>query len=83
MKRFVLAGVAALVAITAHAAGINLNEANAEQLAALDGIGPVKAEAIVDYREANGPFASVEELTEVDGIGPATLESNRDDVVVE
>ena len=40
-------------------------------------IGPAKAEAIVAYREANGPFSSVEDLVLVKGIGGATLEKNR------
>ena len=57
---------------------VNLNTADAATLqAALVGIGEVKAQAIVDHRTANGPFASVDELLEVKGIGPATLEKNR------
>ncbi|MNN93394.1 ComE operon protein 1 [compost metagenome] len=49
----------------------------------LNGIGKAKAEAIVAYREANGPFASVDELLEIKGIGNALLERNRDKVMVE
>ncbi|MEO4046294.1 ComEA family DNA-binding protein [Pseudomonas sp. CAU 1711] len=57
---------------------INLNTADAATLEAeLVGIGQVKAQAIVDHRNSNGPFASVDELLEVKGIGPATLEKNR------
>jgi competence protein ComEA len=57
---------------------INLNTASASELAnALQGIGVARAELIVEYRDAKGPFVSVEELTEVSGIGPATLERNR------
>lgn len=57
---------------------ININTADADAIeAALSGIGKVKAQAIVDHRVANGPFASVEELLEVKGIGAATLEKNR------
>ena len=41
----------------------------------------MKAQAIVSYRDANGPFASVDALLEVNGIGPATLEAVRDLVV--
>ena len=48
----------------------------------LNGIGRAKAEAIVAYREANGPFASVDELLEIKGIGNALLERNRDKLVV-
>ncbi|MCL7463359.1 helix-hairpin-helix domain-containing protein [Pseudomonas sp. NW5] len=55
-----------------------INSADAEMLAReLSGIGAAKAQAIVAYREANGPFAVVDELLEVRGIGPAILEKNR------
>jgi competence protein ComEA len=47
-------------------------------LEALPGIGPSIAQAIVEWREANGPFASVDELEDVPGIGPATLAEIRD-----
>lgn len=58
---------------------VNLNTADMETLqGALIGIGKVKAQAIVDHRNANGPFASVDELLEVKGIGAVTLEKNRD-----
>lgn len=63
----------------ATAAMVNLNTADAATLQRdLLGIGQVKAEAIVAYREAHGDFASVDELLEVKGIGPAILEKNRD-----
>lgn len=65
----------------AAAASVNVNEAEPERLAqALDGIGEVKAQAIVEHREENGRFQSVDGLTAVDGIGPKTLEDIRDDV---
>ncbi len=53
---------------------VDLNSASAQELEALPAIGPVTAQAIVDYRTANGPFRSVEEIAKVKGIGPATLE---------
>ena len=57
---------------------VNINQASAEELAdSLAGIGASKAEAIVAYREANGPFQSVEDITAVKGVGPALLEKNR------
>ena len=56
---------------------ININSASAEQLAMLTGIGSAKARAIVEYREANGPFGSVDDLAKVSGIGPATIDKNR------
>ncbi|WP_246856259.1 ComEA family DNA-binding protein [Nocardioides xinjiangensis] len=53
---------------------VNLNTADQATLDTLPGVGPVTADAILSWREANGAFSSVEELLEVDGIGPATLE---------
>lgn len=59
-------------------ARIDINTASAEQLAsALPGIGPAKADAIVEWREANGPFETLEQLMDVPGIGPKTLERLR------
>ena len=54
-------------------APVDLNTATAEQLDTLPGVGPVTAQAILEWREQNGAFTSVQELLEVDGIGPATL----------
>ncbi|MFJ4157032.1 ComEA family DNA-binding protein [Pseudomonas sp. NPDC089752] len=63
---------------------VNLNQADAPTLQReLNGIGKAKAEAIVAYREANGPFASVDEMLEIKGIGNALLERNRDKLMVE
>ncbi|MBS0054315.1 ComEA family DNA-binding protein [Yersinia sp. Marseille-Q3913] len=56
---------------------VNINSANAEQLAQqLSGIGKKKAEAIITYREQFGPFTDAEQLLEVPGIGPSFLERN-------
>lgn len=55
---------------------ININHADLEQLQQLDGIGKVRAQAIIDYRESHGMFQTVEELINVDGIGEKTLEKN-------
>ena len=56
---------------------INLNTASVEQLDTLPGVGPVRAAAIVAWRNANGKFTSVDQLGEVDGIGPGRLEKLR------
>ena len=60
---------------------VDLNRATAAELDALPGIGPATAQAIVDHREANGPFVSVDDLEAVRGIGPAKLEAIRPLVV--
>lgn len=62
---------------------IRINSASVEELQKLKGIGPAKAEAIVSYREENGPFQTVEDLLEVSGIGEKTLETIKDDIVVD
>jgi competence protein ComEA len=53
---------------------VDLNTADAAALDTLPGVGPVTAQAILDWREANGRFGSVDQLREVDGIGPKTFE---------
>jgi competence protein ComEA len=52
---------------------IDLNAADLDQLVLLPGIGPKKAEAIIQWRSQNGPFVSIEQLLEVKGIGEGTL----------
>lgn len=61
---------------------ININTASAAELMALDGIGEVKAAAIVEYRREHGEFRSVDELLNVKGIGEKTLEKNRSRITV-
>lgn len=57
---------------------LSVNQASATELESLPGVGPVLAERIVSYREANGRFDAVEDLLEVPGIGEAKLEGIRD-----
>jgi competence protein ComEA len=52
---------------------IDLNEATVGELETLPGVGPAIAQAIVDYREENGPFSSVDQLLDVPGIGDIKL----------
>ncbi|MDX1634668.1 MAG: ComEA family DNA-binding protein [Marinobacter sp.] len=64
-------------------AAININTADQVTLASLDGVGESRAAAIIEYREANGPFASVQDLGQVSGIGEKTLAKNADRLTVE
>lgn len=79
-----LLSLALALSFSAFAAGpVNINTADATTLAAgLNGVGPSKAQAIVAYRDANGPFQSADQLASVKGIGLATVEKNRDRIEV-
>lgn len=57
---------------------ISLGTATVEQLDTIDGIGPVTAEDIIEFRDSHGGLSSVEQLDQVSGIGPATMEALRD-----
>ena len=79
MKLFLGLLAATLLAAAAWAAEpVNVNTASAEEIAAnLKGIGPSKAQLIVEYREANGSFMHADELVNVKGIGIKTIDQNR------
>jgi competence protein ComEA len=65
-------------------ATVNINKADAATLAsALKGVGTSRAQEIVRYREAYGPFTSVDELADVKGIGKSTLDDNRTRITLE
>jgi competence protein ComEA len=81
MNRWLLALVIALAAPFAHAA-LDLNTATKEQLVALSGIGPAKAQAILDYRVQHGGFKSVDELKDVKGIGAKRFEKLKPELTV-
>lgn len=73
----------AVLPMAAWAGPVDLNSADAATLAKeLKGIGPSRAEAIVAWREANGPFKAPEEIVLVQGIGERVLEDNRELLVV-
>lgn len=56
---------------------VDLNSASLSDLDSLPGVGPSTAQAIIDYRVANGPYASVDDLLNVRGIGPSKLAAMR------
>lgn len=62
---------------------VNINTASSEELQTLHGIGPVLAQRIIDYREANGGFEKIEEITSVSGISVKTYEAVKDYITVE
>jgi competence protein ComEA len=61
---------------------VNINSASAEELDTLPGIGPALADAIIEYRVANGPFSSVDELARVPGISARMVDEMRAQVTV-
>lgn len=60
-----------------HDGKIDINTASVTELDQLPGIGAVRAEQIVAYRQANGPFQSIDDLVAVEGISPTLLETLR------
>lgn len=86
MKGFLRAALLGLMlsvaplALAQDVAPINVNTADAELLAELPGIGPSRAQAIIEDREANGDYESADDLTRVSGIGPATVAKLKDQI---
>ena len=61
---------------------VNINTATLEELDALPGVGPATAQAIIDDREANGPFASEEDIMRVSGIGEKKYEKLKGSICI-
>ena len=60
-----------------QAGPISLGSATAEQLDQVEGIGPVTAQKIIEFRDQHGGLSSIDQLDEVDGIGPSTMQALR------
>ena len=82
MKRSVLLVACLFCFNTGVFASVDLNTASQAELEAIDGIGPVKAKAIIDYRSKNGPFKSVGQLDKVKGFGKASVKKIKGEVTV-
>jgi competence protein ComEA len=82
MKLKLLSALVLAFAAQAAFALVNLNTATKDELVTLSGIGPVKAQAILDYREQHGGFKSVEELQEVKGIGAKSFEQLKPELTI-
>ncbi len=63
-------------------ATVNINTATRDELITLPGVGPAKAQAILDHRKAHGPFKSVDELKDVKGIGAKRFEKLKPELAV-
>jgi competence protein ComEA len=64
-------------AVAAQSGPISLGSATVEQLDQVEGIGPVTAQKIIEFRDQKGGLSSIDQLDEVSGIGPATMETLR------
>lgn len=82
MKKIIFAFIAVLGLSFNVFAAVNINTATEAELQTLNGIGPAKAKAIVDYRKKQGGFKSIDELENVDGIGSKTLTNMRKDLTL-
>ncbi|MBN8279443.1 MAG: helix-hairpin-helix domain-containing protein [Gammaproteobacteria bacterium] len=79
--RVILLGLVAAIPVIAAAGPVDINTADAATIAReLNGVGDSRAQAIVDYREKNGRFASPDDVLKVSGIGPQVLKLNRDNI---
>ena len=56
---------------------ISLGSASVDDLDTIEGIGPVTAQKIIEFRDQHGGVSSIDQLDQIDGIGPATLETLR------
>lgn len=63
-------------------AAVDLNSASQAELESVNGIGPSKAQAIIEYRKKNGPFKTVDDLDKVPGFGAKTVEAVKKQVTV-
>jgi competence protein ComEA len=82
MKRVALIFAALLAYAGMAIAAVNINTATKAELESLDGVGPVKAQAIVDYRAKNGNFKSLDDVKKVNGIGDATFDKIKKDIAL-
>jgi len=80
--RQLLAALALALCSGIALATVNLNTASKDELVALPGIGPAKAQAILDYRKSHGTFKSVEELKDVKGIGAKRYEKLKGEITI-
>ena len=76
------AGTGQNTGMTAQDNRININTADEAQLTTLTGIGATRAQAIIAYREENGPFAAIEDIMNVQGIKEGTFAKIKDEIVV-
>ncbi|MBU1425817.1 MAG: helix-hairpin-helix domain-containing protein [Gammaproteobacteria bacterium] len=82
MKKFLLSLFVSLAFSGIAYATVDLNTATKEELIAVKGIGPSKADAIIEYRKQHGPFKKVDDLSEIKGFGDKSVEKLKGEVTV-
>lgn len=83
MKKLLVVLIAFFAFSGMATAAINLNSASKAELETVKGIGPQKADAILDYRKKNGPFKKVDDLRNVSGFGDKSVENMRSELTVD
>jgi competence protein ComEA len=78
LRKLLVAVLVSLPLMLAAAQTVNINTADKETLMTVKGVGEKRAEAIIAFRQQNGPFKSVDDLLLVQGVGKAIVEDNRD-----
>ena len=81
LKKFLFLVVSLFSFVIAFAA-VNINTATQQDFESLNGIGPAKAKAIVDYRTEHGPFKTVDDIKNVKGIGQKTFDKLKEDLTI-
>ncbi len=82
MKKLLLILALCFAFISSAFAAVDLNTATQAELESVNGIGPVKAKSIIEYRARNAPFKRVDDLTNVKGFGKKTVDKVRAEVAV-
>ncbi|GGP23336.1 ComEA family DNA-binding protein [Silvimonas iriomotensis] len=82
MKKWFVALLGMFLIMGSALAVVNINTASQDQLESLSGIGPSKAQAIIDYRTKNGPFKTPEDIMKVSGIKEGTYNKIKADIAV-
>ena len=82
MKKLFLVIASTLMFYAPAWAAVDINQASQSELESVSGIGPKKAQAIIEYRKKNGQFKSVDDLDKVPGFGKKTVDAVKKEITV-